>query len=67
MSRIIMLLLLLGVGLAVALLVISVFSRGQQTANGQLTRAGSSGVQKVAYGLLLALLFGVAAGALSDL
>ena len=67
MSRMILLVLLVGVGLAVALFVISVFSGGNKGSDGALTRAGSSGVQKVAYGLLLALLFGVGAGALSEL
>jgi len=67
MSRVILLLLLLGAGLAVALLVISVFSGGRTSGDGTLTRAGSSGIQKVAYGLLLGLLFGVGSGLLSEL
>lgn len=67
MSRVILLLLLVGVGLAVALLIISVFSGGKAGSDGTLTRARASGVQKVAYGLLLALLFGVGSGLLSEL
>ena len=67
MSRVIVLLLLLAVGLAVALLVVAVFSGGRRGSDGMLTRAGATGVQKVAYGLLLAVLFGVASGALNAL
>lgn len=67
MSRVILLLLLFGLGLAVAMLVVSVFSGGKTGSDGAMTRARSSGVQKVAYGLLLALLFGVGSGALSEL
>jgi hypothetical protein len=67
MSRVILLLLLVGLGLAVALLVISVFSGGRTSADGTLTRGGASGVQKTAYALLLAVLFGIGSGLLSEL
>ena len=66
MGRVILLLLLAGVVVAVAALIISVFSSAPAGANGAVGRPRSTGLQKVAYGLLLAVLFGVASGALGE-
>lgn len=66
MSRLILLLLLAGVVMAVAALVVSVFSRTPASSSGAVGRPRSTTLQKISYGLLLAVLFGVASGALGE-
>ncbi|MGX9355204.1 hypothetical protein ACS3SW_08595 [Roseobacteraceae bacterium S113] len=63
MSRLILLALAAAVGLAVVALVISIASGGSQSDTAQRR---STGIQKVAYAVLIAVMFGVASGALSD-
>ncbi|MCH2164367.1 MAG: hypothetical protein MK098_06915 [Marinovum sp.] len=64
MSRMILILLVAGVAVAVAALMVSVFASGKTESS--TTVARSNGVQKVAYGVMIALMFAAAAGALGD-
>lgn len=64
MSRMILFLLAAAALVAIAGLVISVFSSGN--ASSSVAQKRSNGVQKIAYGLLIALMFGVSTGALTD-
>lgn len=63
MSRLILLLVLAGIIAAAAIAVVSVFS-SEKTSNG--TGARVNGIQKVAFGVLLALMFAMSVGALGD-
>lgn len=65
MSRMLLILLAAGVAVAVVALIVSVFAAPSAHEADQVT-ARRSGVQKVSYAVMLALMFAMAAGVLGD-